>query len=172
MDPVELLRTQYGRCNLATEREDDVPVGSVQVLRQPCLREEKQRASGARSEHETSVVRTPQQNGRVERKHLHILRALKFQAHLLVKFWRECVLTAGYLINRMLTATLRGRTPYELLYGVKASYHLTWPNPPTRASEADVRGCGAVYRASDGGREVPRAEGDVVHRWRRYEVTA
>ena len=40
---------------------------------------------------ESSYADTPQQNGRVERKNWHILnvaRALRFQASLLVHFWR------------------------------------------------------------------------------------
>lgn len=39
-----------------------------------------------------------------------------------MQFWDESVLTASYLINRTPTATLYGKTPYELLYGAKASY--------------------------------------------------
>ena len=66
----------------------------------------------------TSCTSTPQQNGRVEHNHRHILnvaRALRSQGNLPIKFWAKCVLTAGYLINQTPTTILKGKTPYEVL---------------------------------------------------------
>jgi len=74
---------------------------------------------------QSSCIDTPQQNGRVERKHRHVLnvaRALLFQASLPTKFWGECVLAAAHLINRTPSKLLVGKTPYEMLYQQKPSY--------------------------------------------------
>lgn len=75
--------------------------------------------------HQTTCVDTTQQNGRVERKHRHILnvaRALRFQAKLPKYFWGECVLTAVHLISRTHTPALNGKTPHEYLFSQAPSY--------------------------------------------------
>ena len=67
----------------------------------------------------------PQQNGVVEHKHRHLLNvacALRFQAHLPLKFWGEHILTACYIINRLPTPLLSYKTPYEKFHKEQPSY--------------------------------------------------
>ena len=62
----------------------------------------------------------------MERKHRHLLeisRALRFHAHLPLKFWGDCVLTATYIINTLPTKVLKNVTPYEKLLKKTPSYH-------------------------------------------------
>lgn len=76
--------------------------------------------------HQTSCVYTPQQNGKVERKHrqlLNVARALRFQASLLIHFWGDCLLAATYLINRTPTPLLSGQSPFEVLFHKPPSYN-------------------------------------------------
>ena len=68
--------------------------------------------------HESSCVKTPQQNGIAERKNGHLLdqtRANLYQNKIPKKYWGETVLTASYLINRLHSSVLDSKTPMEVL---------------------------------------------------------
>jgi hypothetical protein len=76
--------------------------------------------------HQTSCVESPQQNGRVERKHQNILnigRALLIQSNLPKTFWSYAVSHAVYIMNRIPTPLLQNQSPYYMLYNSEPDLH-------------------------------------------------
>ncbi|KAK3725314.1 hypothetical protein QZH41_002591 [Actinostola sp. cb2023] len=72
--------------------------------------------------HQTTVPKTPQQNGvaeRLNRTLVESVRSMLVQAKLPQKFWVEALNTAVYLHNRSPTRSLEGLTPYEAWTGSK-----------------------------------------------------
>jgi hypothetical protein len=76
--------------------------------------------------HQKICVESPQQNGRVERKHQHILnvgRAILFHSKLPKNFWSYAFTHATYIINRVCTPLLNNHSPYFLLYNELPNLH-------------------------------------------------
>nr|GEU94047.1 retrovirus-related Pol polyprotein from transposon TNT 1-94 [Tanacetum cinerariifolium] len=101
--------------------------------------------------HETSVARTPQQNGVVERQNRTLVEAARTMlifAQAPLFLWAEAVATICYTQNRSIIRRCHGKTLYELLHDRKPdlSYLHVFgalcypnndrlvPNPPTLAS--------------------------------------
>nr|GEX13339.1 hypothetical protein [Tanacetum cinerariifolium] len=69
--------------------------------------------------HETSVARSPQQNGVVERRNRTLIEAARtmlIYAQALLFLWAEAVATACYTQNRSIIRLRHEKTPYELLH--------------------------------------------------------
>nr|GEU42968.1 putative ribonuclease H-like domain-containing protein [Tanacetum cinerariifolium] len=69
--------------------------------------------------HETSVARSPQQNGVVERRNRTLIEAARtmlIYAQALLFLWVEVVATACSTQNRSIIRLHHGKTPYELLH--------------------------------------------------------
>ena len=79
---------------------------------------------------ELYIKEVAQQNGRVERKHQHILnvaRALLFQSQLPQIFWSYALLPAVFLINRVPSSILNNSSPFELLHNEALDYTILKP---------------------------------------------
>ena len=75
-------------------------------------------------EHQLTVPYTPQQNGVSERKNRTIMEMVRCMLHekgLPKKFWAEAANTAVFLLNRLPTKAVKGKTPFEAWYGYKPS---------------------------------------------------
>ncbi|XP_075074535.1 uncharacterized protein LOC142162124 [Nicotiana tabacum] len=71
-----------------------------------------------------SVIDSCDKNGVAERKYkylLEVVRAFKFQGHIRMEFWGHCFLDATYVINRLPSQALDGKSPYELFFSRKSS---------------------------------------------------
>ncbi|GJW06823.1 integrase, catalytic region, zinc finger, CCHC-type containing protein [Tanacetum coccineum] len=69
--------------------------------------------------HETSVARSPQQNGVVERRNRTLIEAARtmlIYAKAPLFLWAEAVATTCYTQNRSMIRRRHGKTPYELLH--------------------------------------------------------
>jgi len=75
--------------------------------------------------HRLSCPHTHQQQGCVERKHMHLIDttlALLADSHLPKKLWDEACLTSCYLINRMPTPVLQNQSPFEKNFHTTPDY--------------------------------------------------
>nr|GEZ04723.1 retrovirus-related Pol polyprotein from transposon TNT 1-94 [Tanacetum cinerariifolium] len=69
--------------------------------------------------HETSVARSPQQNGVIERRNRTLIEAahtMLIYTQALLFLWAEAVVTACYTQNRSIIRPRHGKIPYELLH--------------------------------------------------------
>ena len=75
--------------------------------------------------HQFSCPYTPSQNGRAERKHRHLTETgltMLFHSAVPLHFWVEAFSTAVFIINRLPTPVLNGKSPFEILYGKSPLY--------------------------------------------------
>ncbi|KAJ9557137.1 hypothetical protein OSB04_011751 [Centaurea solstitialis] len=75
--------------------------------------------------HRISCPYTPQQNGRVKRKHRHLVETrldMLFHAHIPTGYWIDAFSSVAYIINRLPSKILDDKSPFELLYSRVPSY--------------------------------------------------
>lgn len=77
--------------------------------------------------HLFSCPHTPQQNGTPERKHIHLVvlgLSMIFHSHVPLKYWVEAFNTANFIINMLLSTTLKDKSPHETLFHAKLDYSM------------------------------------------------
>ena len=75
--------------------------------------------------HYTTAPYTPQQNSVSERRHCHLVETgltLLHDANLDFSYWPYAFQTSSYLINRQPTPLLKGKSPFEVLFGQPTNY--------------------------------------------------
>ncbi|GJU85803.1 putative RNA-directed DNA polymerase [Tanacetum coccineum] len=55
-----------------------------------------------------------------------LARSLMFEGGIPLRFWSDCVLTALYLLNRLPSSVLNGKSPFELVYKRKPNLSYFW----------------------------------------------
>ncbi|KAJ9550796.1 hypothetical protein OSB04_014841 [Centaurea solstitialis] len=76
--------------------------------------------------HRFSCPYTSAQNGRVERKHRHVVEvglALLAQSSMPLSYWSYAFCTAVHIINRLPTAVLNDHSPFSMLYDKSPDYN-------------------------------------------------
>ncbi|KAJ0726006.1 putative RNA-directed DNA polymerase [Helianthus annuus] len=75
--------------------------------------------------HRYSCPYTPQQNGRAERKHRHIVEtglAMLFNSRVPTSYWVDAFSSATFIINRLPTPILENASPFQLLFDQVPQY--------------------------------------------------
>ena len=75
--------------------------------------------------HRISCPYTPQQNGRAERKHRHIVEtglAMLFNGHVPSSYWVHAFRSAAFIINWLPSRVLANKSPFEMLFSRAPSY--------------------------------------------------
>ncbi|KAJ0628055.1 putative RNA-directed DNA polymerase [Helianthus annuus] len=75
--------------------------------------------------HRYSCPYTPQQNGRAERKHRHIVEtglAMLLNAHVPASFWADAFASATHIINRVPTPLLENKSPFQVLFNQEPKF--------------------------------------------------
>nr|GFA92814.1 hypothetical protein [Tanacetum cinerariifolium] len=93
-------------------------------------------------QHQTSVARTPEQNGVVERQNRTLVEAARTMlsaAKVPLFFWAEAIATACFTQNRSLVIPRHEKTPYHIINDWKPlimeSFHVNFDEMPQMASD-------------------------------------